>query len=157
MRDDEVPNKTAAGRDEIQRRARKLPPVLRSILLMVDGQHSAGQLRHTLAGLHGPADALEQLQAMGLIELAPAAAPAPAQPVPSADAGAYAVLYARMSAAVREHLGLRGYFLQLKIERCTDAAELRALVPELLAALAKANGPALAETVEQGLRTAAPA
>ena len=34
-------------------------------------------------------------------------------------------LYEAMSEAVRAHLGLRGYFMQLKIERCTDAAGLR--------------------------------
>ncbi len=38
-----------------------------------------------------------------------------------------------MSEAVRKHLGLKGYFMQLRIERCSDAA-----------ALGKAKSPALA-------------
>ena len=33
-------------------------------------------------------------------------------------ANRYSVLYTLRSDAVREHLGLRGYFMQLKIERC---------------------------------------
>ena len=50
-----------------------------------------------------------------------------------------------MSEAVRRHLGLKGYFMQLKIERCTDALALERLCPELLAAVGKARSPALAQ------------
>jgi len=53
-------------------------------------------------------------------------------------------LYEAMSEAVRKHLGLKGYFMQLKIERCGDAAALETLLPELTAALGKAKSPALA-------------
>ena len=62
-----------------------------------------------------------------------------------------------MSDAVREHLGLRGYFLQLKIERCGDAQELLALLSDLAAAVAKARGTELAREFEQRLRTFAQA
>lgn len=178
MRDDEVPNKTDAGREEIQRRTRKLPNVLRSILLLVDGQRSVGQLREVIAGLRGPHDALEQLQAMGLVEVpqtlaaaaaasirdgarvtgqvaiaAVAARAGTAQPV----GGGYAALYTLMSETVREHLGLRGYFLQLKIERCTDVAELMALLPDLSTALAKAHNVGFAGEMERRLRALVPA
>jgi len=67
MRDDEVPNKTDAGRDEIQNRTLKLPNGLRSILLMVDGQRNVAQLRGVMAGLKSPDDALQQLESLGLI------------------------------------------------------------------------------------------
>ncbi len=50
-----------------------------------------------------------------------------------------------MSEAVRRHLGLKGYFMQLKIERCKDALSLERLCPELLDAVAKARSPALAQ------------
>lgn len=155
-----VPNKTAAGRDEIESRARKLPASLRSILLLVDGQRSASQLREVVNGLHAPADALDQLLALGLIVDAAPANPstAPANPSTSAEtANRYSVLYALMSDAVREHLGLRGYFLQLKIERCGDAQELLALLSDLAAAVAKARGTELAREFEQRLRTFAQA
>lgn len=174
MRDDEVPNKTEAGRDEIQSRALKLPNVLRSILLMVDGQRSVGQLRGVIAGLKGPDDALAQLEALGLIavpqSLAAAAAatiresarPAPA-PVTSAavappvNASGYSALYTLMSDTVREHLGLRGYFLQLKVERCSDVGELMALVPDFSAALGKARDVGFATEMERRFRTLAQA
>ena len=172
MRDDEVPNKTEAGRDEILSRALKLPNVLRSILLMVDGQRSVGQLRGVIAGLKGPDDALDQLEALGLIaapkSLAAAAAatipdavrtqvPAPEASVAAAGASGYSALYTLMSETVREHLGLRGYFLQLKVERCTDVGELIALLPDFSTALGKAKDVGFATEMERRFRALAEA
>lgn len=163
MRDDEVPSKTEAGRDEILSRARKLPTVLRSILLLVDGQRSVAQLREVITGLHGPADALEQLRTMDLVAvpdgLAAAAAAtipaaAPAQAAQGATGESYGALYTMMTETVREHLGLRGYFLQLKIERCSDVVGLQGVLPELKAALAKAHDDAFAHEFERRLQAA---
>jgi len=148
--------KTEAGRLEIEARTRRLPAALRSILLMVDGQRSEAELRGLIEGLKAPADALEQLQEMGLIEggggtIAKPAGPAPMLAVraladasegPVDAAQEYRWLYERMSGAVARYLGLKGYFLQLKIERCTDAPTLLALLPELESALRKARGAA---------------
>lgn len=157
MHDISVPNKTAAGRDEIENRSRKLPAHLRPILLLADGQRTARQLQDLIDSLHAPPDALDQLVSLGLIaESAPtgaslsASTEAPA-PTPVA-ANRYSVLYALMSDAVREHLGLRGYFLQLRIERCGTADELLALLPDLSAAVAKARDTRLAVEFEQRLR-----
>jgi hypothetical protein len=170
--------KTEAGRDEIRDRTRKLPPQLRTVLLMVDGQRTLAELRQVAAGVKAPDDALERLLAEGLIEHAsggfdaaglarvagpagagvpaePAAVPEPEAPEPvvrSADeANDYVRLYEAMSEVVRAHLGLRGYFMQLKIERCTDAAGLREVLPELRQALAKARGEDFAAFWEQQL------
>ncbi|WP_369933986.1 hypothetical protein [Xanthomonas tesorieronis] len=65
-------------------------------------------------------------------------------PVSQEAAQRYSRLYDAMSEAVRKHLGLKGYFMQLRIERCSDAAALEALLPEFTAALGKAKSPALA-------------
>ena len=182
MRENEVPSKTDAGRDEIQNRTRKLPMGLRSILLMVDGQRSVRELRGATAGLRGAEDALEQLRAMGLIsvpmslaaaaaatipvstsvpsESVPAAANDAAGPVEAAASGfsgAYVMLSARMSQTVREHLGMRGYFLQLKIDDCTEVAELLALLPELSSALGHVRDLGFASDVERSLREVAQA
>lgn len=161
MHDDVAPNKTDAGRDEIRQRSRGLPGALRSILLLVDGQRTVGQLRGVIAGLHAPVDALEQLAGMGLVSIAAHAdapiAVAASAGAPSGTAGHYGVLYALMSDAVREHLGLRGYFLQLRIERCGNAEELLAVLPDLATALGKARDFALATEFEQRLRALAQA
>jgi hypothetical protein len=174
--------KTDAGRDEISNRGRRLSPPLRTVLLMVDGQRPLAQLREVMAGMKAPDDALEALLADGLIELVPsgfdvaglvgAVAPRPASQPPSVvmaetarpagDKAAgegrsalYQLLYGKMSEAVRAHLGLRGYFLQLKVERCTDADGLQALLPELRAALAKAKGESFAADWERALEATA--
>lgn len=152
--------KTDAGRDEIKTRAHKLAGSLRSLLLVVDGQRNEEQLKQVVVGLHAPPDALQQLESMGLItrldSAATTAVAAPAAATPLSDtAHRYGVLYALMSDAVGEHLGLRGYFMQLKIERCTDADDLLALLQDLRAALAKAKGEAFAEEWAQRLQTLA--
>ncbi|WP_372012315.1 hypothetical protein [Pseudoxanthomonas sp. 10H] len=165
--------KTDAGRDEISNRGRRLSPPLRTVLLMVDGQRPLAQLREVMAGMKAPEDALQALLADGLIELVPsgfdpaalagAVAPRPVSQPPNvvmAEApkaagngrsAEYLRLYERMSEAVRAHLGLRGYFLQLKVERCTDAGALQALLPELRAALAKSKGESFASDWERTL------
>lgn len=157
--------KTAAGRQEIEDRARRLPAALRSILLMVDGQRDDDALRGLLPGLRAPADTLEQLGAMGLIEvIGGSLAPAPVVAYTAGrenDPALYQQLYDAMSEAVRRHLGLKGYFLQLKIERCTDAPGLEKLWPDMVAAIGKVRSPALAQRWLQETRalssSAAPA
>ncbi len=145
--------KTEAGKQEIQDRGRKLPASLRSLLLMVDGQRDHGQLRELMKGLHAPDDALEQLVAMGLVKgdepARPAASssamsPAPVTPLPGEvklppEFGRYRSLYEIVSDTVRRHLGLKGYFMQLKVEKCADLEELLALLPEIATALTKAK------------------
>lgn len=146
--------KTDAGKQEMQDRGRKLPASLRSLLLMVDGQRDQVQLRDLMTGLHAPDDALEQLLVMGLVKRSEPAAPAaPAVPtlvaastgpLPGevqlpADFGRYRRLYEIVTDTVRRHLGLKGYFIQLKVEKCADADALLALLPEIATALTKAK------------------
>ena len=157
--------KTDAGKQEIQDRGRKLPASLRSLLLMVDGQRDQIQLRDLMAGLRVPDDALEQLLVMGLVKrdgpAAPPAVPAPPIALPSAaptlatlaaaagplpgevqlpaDFGRYRRLYEIVTDTVRRHMGLKGYFIQLKVEKCADVDALLALLPEIATALTKAK------------------
>lgn len=139
-------SKTGAGRNEIQQRTRKLPAGLRSILLLVDGQRSDDELQAMMSGLHAPDDALSQLAADGLIErrsgatsmlAAVAATKTPAVAMTSAER--YNVLYARITDDIRSHIGLKGYFLQLKVERCATADDLEALLPDVATAMTKAR------------------
>ncbi len=168
-----VPNKTVAGRDEIQSRAPKLPNVLRQVLLMVDGQRSVGQLRGVVAGLQGrPTTRWTSSKPLGLIGAPRSLAAAAAATHPGsrpcrgrASRGrqrrqcyaAYAALYTLMSETVRDHLGLRGYFLQLKVERCTDVAELMTLLPDFSNALGKAKDVGFATEMERRFRALAQA
>jgi len=143
-------SKTEAGRNEIQQRTRKLPAGLRSILLLVDGQRSDDELHTMMSGLHAPDDALGQLATDGLIErrsgaasmLAAVAATRSNDGVPAVvmtSAERYNVLYARITDDIRSHIGLKGYFLQLKVERCANADDLEALLPDVATAMTKAR------------------
>lgn len=161
--------KTEEGRLEIQQRTRKLTAGLRSILLMVDGQRGEADLQSLVQGLHAPTDALEQLAAAGLIEqrLPQVGTHAPPQGTAGASslapppmwegmnsADRYNALYTMFSDGIRAHLGLKGYFMQLKVERCADADELSALLPEMANALAKARDHAFATRWLDSVRTA---
>lgn len=143
--------KTDAGRAEIVNRSQKLAPALRSILLLVDGRRDAATLRKLGAGLHAPANALDQLLALRLIG---SEADAGVVAANSDVALRYSTLSGLMSEAVREHLGLRGFFVQLKIERCNDVADLEALLPDLAEAIAKPRGRDFAREWERGVRLA---
>lgn len=159
-------SKTEAGRQEIQQRTRKLSTGLRSILLLVDGQRTEDELRSLMSGLHAPEDALGQLEAEGLIErrsgaalmMAAVAAPPPAAagvPAPATEmtpADRYNLLYTRITDDIRTHVGLKGYFLQLKVERCADADELLALLPDIATALTKARDHTFATRWLEGVR-----
>lgn len=153
--DDDRFRKTDAGRAEIANRSQKLAPALRSILLLVDGRRDAAALRKLAEGLHAPPDALERLLAMRLIDgNAGSADVLQAGVAPSEVAMRYGNLSGLMSEAVREHLGLRGFFMQLKIERCSDLVELEALLPDLAEAVARSRGRDVARVWERGLRSA---
>lgn len=56
-----------------------------------------------------------------------------------ADFGNYRRLYNFVTDAVGRHLGLKGYFMQLKVERCSDVDALLDLLPEVATALTKAK------------------
>ena len=154
MLDTDFLSKTEAGRAEIQTRTNKLTGAMRSVLLFVDGKRDVASLRRLVEGLHGPSDALEQLLALELI--GSAAVPEPeATPNPVSEVAArYTLLSGLMSEAVRQHMGLRGFFTQLKIERCADVAELLALVPDVAQAVAKASNRDHALQWERVVRSA---
>jgi len=150
MHDSDLYAKTESGRIEIQLRSRHVAPALRSMLLLVDGRRTVGELRGLGAGLHAPADALDQLVVLGLIQ--PASRQAAAASPPSDVAVRYITLSGLLGEAVHEHMGLRGFFMQLKIERCTAIEDLLALLPEVAAAIAKARGAEYAKSWQDGVR-----
>jgi hypothetical protein len=148
MKDNDIPVKTAAGTDEVSRRARKLPQRLRTMLIMVDGEISAAQLRQAAVTLGAPADCLESLEAQGLIQAqAAAAAPAPlraAEPAAAASLGSdperFRAAQKFMNDSAVDALGLRAFFFTLKLEKCYTCDDLRALLPDFTRLIAKGSG-----------------
>lgn len=156
---DVVPARTALGRAEIESRSCRISGGLRSVLLLVDGCRRSQELRDIAARLDAPGDALEQLLALSLIR---SHTQQGRQPAPDATSEAAAshrdrrgILYALMTEQIREHLGVRGYLLQLKLERAADDAALDALLPALQLALERQNGPEGAASAVARIRAAA--
>ncbi|WER47433.1 hypothetical protein CupriaWKF_07760 [Cupriavidus sp. WKF15] len=81
---------------------------------------------------------------------APVTAQAPASadtPHSEADIRAYQRLYHFYTDIVSQHLGLRGYVMQVKVEKATDLPSLIALREPLHAALLKAKGEITAQAI----------
>ena len=172
LNDNDIYAKTAAGQDELRTRARKLPPRLRTLLIMVDGAAGVAQLRTSGAGMGAPANALDELLQLGLIESiwqspsAPAAAAsaaqasaAPADGVSSEPGDPFEVENERFRVARKfmndtlvDALGLRSFFVTLKLERCFNRADLKAMTPDYLAAITKGSGAEISKAFEERLR-----
>ncbi|WP_416048708.1 hypothetical protein [Cupriavidus basilensis] len=73
------------------------------------------------------------------------ALPAPASPQPTG--GTYQQLYHFYTDVIGHHLGLRGYLLQVKVEKAGSPAELAALRGPLYSALHKAKGEITASAI----------
>lgn len=70
MEDDWILAKTVAGVEEIAGRARRIPPRLRTLLILVDGRRTAAELIHTAAALGDARAGLARLHQQGLVALA---------------------------------------------------------------------------------------
>lgn len=153
-------DKTAKGREEIATRCHHLPPRLRTLLVMVDGRRPEDELLRNVAGLGLDASSMAELVENGFIVLAtsygtmtppePAAetAPAPvpasaAEPSPS-TAEQFQSLYDFYNKTIKSNIGLRGFTLQLKVEKAANLEELRALRRPYLEAVLKAKGSEIA-------------
>jgi hypothetical protein len=142
--DSDVYAKTATGHAEIGRRSRRLSATLHAVLLLVDGCRDVRTLRGLCTGLRAPADAVERLLDLNLIG-EPEAGAVPDPREASEAAVRYTLWSHILSDAVRTHLGLRGFFLQLRIERCHSAEDLDALVPAIAAEIARRRGSRIAQ------------
>jgi len=143
--------KTAKGVSEIETRAFRLAPRMRSALILVDGKRSDADL-HPLIQQQAD-ETLAALAAQGFIETAaavPAASP-PAAPAPAAALAATppaADFIVQRGAAVRalnDQLGPGAETLAIRMERTRSSAELRPLLDTAVQLIANARGRAAAE------------
>lgn len=158
---DTVFTKTAAGLQEIQTRQLRLTPRLRSLLVLVDGKQHADALLETLKPMGVTEEHFKELHQMGLIDsptgAAPVSAPiaevAPAQAIDAAVAAAdtehqaadlQMELYRLFGQAVGS-LGLRGFKLQLQLEKATSLDDYRAFAGPVANAVRSARGEADAD------------
>ncbi len=125
-----VYKKTAKGQSEIETRANRLAPRLRSALILVDGKRTDDELRSMV--LSEPDQVLASLLEEGYIEVISTTLPpriASAAPAAASEAAAPPrKLDETKRMAVRflnEHLGPSAETLALKIERAQSAGELK--------------------------------
>lgn len=164
-------DKTAKGRDEIATRQYRLAPRLRSLLVLIDGRRTEEELLRNVAGLGLTLTALNELLAgefvvlstsyatmteAPVVELAPiepTSVPAPMAPAPVglAQAGQFQALYQFYNKTIKSTIGLRGFTLQLKVEKASSVEELRELRLPYLDAVQRAKGNFAAATLAEQL------
>jgi len=163
-------DKTAKGREEIATRKHQLASRLRTLLVLVDGHKSEEELLRSVAGLGLNEHALQELVAQGFIvmsasyaslpETAPVPAPsaagqAPAAPPPPAvtpdQVQQFQSVYDFYNKTIKSTIGLRGFTLQLKVEKAATIDELRQLRDPYVEAVQKAKGRDTAALLAQQL------
>ncbi|OFA00482.1 hypothetical protein [Duganella sp. HH101] len=147
-------DKTAKGREEIATRRDGLAPRLRSLLVLIDGRRTEEELLRNVAGLGLAIAAVHELLAGEYIVLstsyasmaeAPAEPPAPEpEPAPELPAATqvqqFQSVYQFYNQTIKSTIGLRGFTLQLKVEKASSVDELRQLRAPYLEAVQKAKG-----------------
>lgn len=158
-------DKSDKGREEIATRKHHLATRLRSLLVLVDGKHSTEDLLKKVSGLGLNELALVELlesEFIQPIETASVAAPAVSKPVESAAApvtegilaegeNQFQALYHFYTETIKSTIGLRGFGLQLKVERCASIDDFRELRQPYLEAVLKAKGNEMARSLRDRL------
>lgn len=149
--------KTAKGLSEIETRAHRLPPRLRSALIVVDGKRDVNELKPMI--LAQPEETLQALAEQGFIEVvgetAPPPPPPPPAPAPKAsapEASAAGDFDATRRAAVRalnDLLGPAAESLSIKMEKARNLGELMPLLVQGAQSVAAMRGRAAAEQFAQ--------
>jgi hypothetical protein len=129
----------------------KLNPRVRTMLILVDGAQPEFLVKEEGDKVGAPADFIEQLLQLGLIEKAGRAAASGASAAAGRAATAAVDEYDRFRAAkdfmnvtIVDALGIKSFFFTLKLERAGTVADLRELQAPYREALAKAEGDAQA-------------
>ena len=148
-------DKTAKGKEEIATRSGRLAPRLRTLLVLVDGRRTVEELLHHVAGIGLHAEALAELLEHGYIVTAPAddlaavaAAVTPPAPKPPTQ---FQAVYDFYNNTIKNTIGLRGFTLQLKVEKACNIDDLRELRQPYIEAVQKARGGEIATALARKL------
>jgi hypothetical protein len=151
-----VPAKTAKGVDEVKSRAHGLPQKQRTILIMVDGVATVGDILAKFGGIPEIAAALDALARDGFVEVkatkgAPAAAAAVAStgPVPAGPATQPQSRGEALSALTRflhDNLGPDADLVTGNLEKARTAAEFTAAAERCADMLDAVRGKQKAQT-----------
>jgi hypothetical protein len=158
MSESDVFFKTAAGAEALKQRSSELPARLRTMLIMVDGVRTVAQLRQAAAALGAPEDFLTVLQQQGWVGLPLAASAGAAQDsvseaaLPQSNAERFLAAQRYMNDTAVDGMGFRVFFFSLKLEKCFNADDLRALLPEFVKHMTKARGEVFARAASDRVK-----
>lgn len=135
---------------------------LRNLLLLIDGARAEQTLLSSVVGV--TPDAFSALNALGLIEVAAAAAAktvstriGTAKPVDVFEVGEpaapldYAQFTTALTQLISSELGLRGFTLTLAVDKANSIDELRAVADKALVQIRDRKGPAAADKASRAL------
>lgn len=157
-------DKTDKGREEIATRKYHLASRLRTLLLLIDGKHTTEDILDKVSGLGLTAESIAELRNGGfiyqlqtvVIDVPPQSPQAPSDSaatqavshaghtMPNGDSQ-FEAIYHFYTETIKSTIGLRGYALQLKVERAGSIDEFRALRQPYLEAVLKAKGTEIAK------------
>jgi hypothetical protein len=166
-------DKTSKGQEEIATRRHGLPSRLRSLLVLIDGKTSVESLIKKVAGLglseESIAELLEHEYIVPHEGAAPAHAAHPTAPIPPAAHTApltapaakapsspavlpegetqFEALYHFYTTTIKSTLGLRGFTMQMKVERCANIEDFRTLRSAYVEAVQKSKGDEMARSL----------
>lgn len=168
--------KTDQGREALTSRPAGLGPRLRSLLIMVDGKRTVGELDKLLGADGAAAPLLEQLAEQGWVQgqvsaapvATPAATPAASVPVQPAavmptDAAPQSVPPTAVEALpftearrlvvrfINDQLGPMGETLAIRVESCKTPADLQAALPRIRDGLRNFKNSATVQQFDQEL------
>ena len=150
MQRNQVPRKTDAGRREIESREHKLGWQQRALLIETNGERSVADLTHVFKTHDATVAALDELQALGLIEVAETGVE-----IPNLIAGdgvtplqqARQLLNDTAVGSLGMFGGISAFRFTLKVEHCYSAEEIRTLFPDYRKLVGKSKGADYAEAV----------
>jgi hypothetical protein len=155
-------DKTKRGRIEIATRGQTVAPRLRTLLLLVDGKTGDDELLRKVAGLGLGQEHLDQLRHAGLIQVsaettrkiraanntvAPKPAPVAVEQILPPGQTQFEAIYHFYNDTIKNMIGLRGYGLQLKVERAGSVQDFRELRQAYLQAVLKVKGEVIARSL----------
>jgi len=145
--------KTELGQQALKERSPQLTSRQRSAMILIDGKKTLDQVLAATAGLGVPAPAAAPAAgsapavASSPVVVATSAAPPPAAPAGPSKSEMFSLAWP-VATRLTATLGLRGFRLNVAVERCMDYDELLALLPRITEAL----GPEKTRELREALR-----
>lgn len=144
--------KTPKGADEVKSRTQGLPQKLRTLLIMIDGTSTAGDLLARFGGLPEVETALDTLLAQGFIEARAGAAAAAARPLPTTAQPARAETLSDLTRYLLDNLGPDADLVTGALEQARGLADFNAAAERCAEMLGALRGQAKAQAFRERTR-----